>query len=113
MTERMHLEVDQSEIDWTPGQTPTITGKINSKPWRASFLKCSDWTFNRQSGDGLTTAEIQAVKLYLESMTPSYVDRTKARKTTICAAAILTLIGVGAAATIVALVKRHHKLKKS
>lgn len=111
MSEEMILEVDQPEIDWSPGHRIFLTGKINAKPWRADFIRCSEWIIRRQHGDNLTEEEIESVKLYLTQQTPPFVERILRKKTKLYAMAILTLIGIGAAATVVAIIKRHHDNK--
>lgn len=109
MSEEMLFEVDQHEIDWTPGTSPTLTGRINGKPWRASFVLGIDWMIFRQLNDGLTDEEIKVIKLYLTDQTPPFIQRILQGKTALCAVAILTLVGIGATAAVIAVIKRHHK----
>lgn len=102
------IEVDQPEIDWEQS-SKIITGQINGKPWRASFVFGEHWAIMRQHGDNVSLEECQAIKLFLEKHTPSYIERVRNKRTKICKAAALTIIGLGTAATIVVSILKNHK----
>jgi len=109
MESQMLLEIDQEEIDWTPGNSPRLSGKINHKPWSASFVFGHTWSIHRHFGDSLTKQEIQHIKLFLDQQTPPFTKRVKDGKTKIPKSVILGLIGIGAAATVLILTQKHRR----
>jgi len=103
------IEIDQSEINWEQSSNQTITGRIDNKFWRASFVFGDHWMVLRQHGDNISPEELQTIKLFLEKHTPSYLERVRERKTKLCKVAALTIVGLGAAATILITILKNHK----